>query len=114
VTGGFGGRIDVRPDRGVFTYGAKMITIMLGTNDAGYRPYDASMFNVFADGYRRILDRVEAAAPQARVTLLGPSPYDDFTRPPEFAGGYNSALLKYGKFVRGLARARNIDSRRSE
>jgi lysophospholipase L1-like esterase len=108
VTGGFTGPIDLRLDRDVFAYSPTVITIMLGMNDAEYRPYDEAIFNTFANGYRHILDRIKTAAPQARVTLLEPSPYDDFTRPPEFAGGYNSVLLKYGKFVRELAHAREL------
>jgi lysophospholipase L1-like esterase len=108
VTGGFGGPIDLRLNRDVFAYGPTVITIMLGMNDAEYRPYDDSIFNIFANGYGHILDRIKAAAPQARVTLLEPSPYDDVTRPPEFADGYNSVLLRYGKFVRELARAKDL------
>ena len=108
VTGGYGGPIDLRLDRDVFAYHPTVITIMLGMNDGEYRPYDDGIFNIFANGYRHILDRIKTAAPQARVTLLEPSPYDDFTRPPEFANGYNAVLLQYGKFVRELARAREV------
>jgi lysophospholipase L1-like esterase len=108
VTGGLGGPIDLRLDRDVLAYGPTVITIMLGMNDAEYRPYDDGIFNIFASGYGHILDRIKTVAPQARVTLLEPSPYDDFTRRPEFADGYNSVLLKYGKFVRDLARAREL------
>jgi lysophospholipase L1-like esterase len=108
VTGGFGGPIDLRLDRDVFAYAPTVITIMLGMNDAEYRSYDDGIFNIFANGYRHILERIKAAAPQARTTLLEPSPYDDFTRPPEFPGGYNSVLLKYGEFVRELGRARKM------
>jgi lysophospholipase L1-like esterase len=108
VTGGFGGPIDRRLDRDVFAYRPTVITVMLGMNDGEYQPYDDNIFNIFANGYRHILDRIKAAAPLARVTLLEPSPYDDITRPPEFPGGYNSVLLSYGKFVRELARARGL------
>jgi lysophospholipase L1-like esterase len=108
VTGGFGGPIDLRLDRDLFAHGPTVITIMLGMNDAEYRPYDDGIFNRFALGYRHILDRIKTAAPEARVTLLEPSPYDDVTRPPEFAGGYNAVLLKYGKFVRELGGAREL------
>ena len=104
VTGGFGGGIDLRLDRDVFAYGPTVITVMLGMNDGEYQPNDDHIFNIFANGYRHILDRIKVAAPQARVTLLERSPYDDVTRPPEFPGGYNSVLLTYGKFVRELAR----------
>jgi lysophospholipase L1-like esterase len=108
VTGGGGGPIDLRLDRDVFAYGPTVITILLGMNDGEYHPYDDGIFNIFATGYRHILDRIKTAAPQARTTLLEPSPYDDFTRPPEFAGGYNSVLLKYGRFVRELGRQREL------
>ncbi len=108
VTGGFGGPIDLRLDRDVFAYGPTVITILLGMNDGEYRPFDELVFNRFANGYRHILDRIQTAAPQARVTLLEPSPYDDFTRPPEFAPGYNSVLLQYGRFVRELGRTREM------
>jgi lysophospholipase L1-like esterase len=108
VTGGLGGPIDLRLDRDVFAYGPTVITILLGMNDAEYRPYDDGIFHIFANGYRHILDRIKTAAPQARVTLLEPSPYDDFTRPPKFAKGYNSVLLKYGRLVRELAHASGL------
>src|SRR5579863_6040964 len=108
VTGGFNGSIDVRLDRDVFAYRPTVITVMLGMNDAEYRPYDDGIFNIFANGYRHILDRIQSAAPQARITLLETSPYDDVTRPPEFAGGYNSVLLRYGEFVRDFARKRQV------
>jgi lysophospholipase L1-like esterase len=108
VTGGGGGPIDVRLDRDVFAFNPTVITIMLGMNDAEYRPYDEGIFSIFSNGYRHILDRIKAAAPQARVTLLEPSPYDDVTRFADFAGGYNAVLLKYGKFVRELGRAKGL------
>ena len=94
------GPIDLRLDRDVFAYGATVITIMLGMNDGEYQPFDADIFEQFTSGYRHILDTIKAKAPHARVTVLEPSPYDDFTRPPAFAGGYNTVLLRYGKFVR--------------
>jgi lysophospholipase L1-like esterase len=109
VTGGFGGRIDLRLDRDVFAYGPTVITVMLGMNDGEYQPYDDNIFNIFANGYRHILDRIKVAAPQARVTLLEPSPYDDLTRHPEFPGGYSSVLLSYGNFVRELARGKGLN-----
>jgi lysophospholipase L1-like esterase len=108
VTGGFGGSIDLRLDRDVFAYGPTVITVMLGMNDGEYQAYDDHIFNICANGYRHILDRIKAAAPLARLTLLEPSPYDDVTRPPEFPGGYNSVLLSYGSFVRELASAKGL------
>jgi len=108
VTGGFGGPIDLRLDRDVFAYNPTVITVMLGMNDAEYRPYDPAIFNIFANGYRHILDRIKTSAPGARVTLLEPSAYDEVTRPAEVAGGYNSVLIQYGQFVRELAHAKEM------
>jgi len=108
VSGGANGPIDLRLERDVFAHHATVITLMLGMNDAQYRPFEADLFNKYTSGYRHILDTIHAEAPDARVTLLEPSPYDDFTRPPKFAGGYNSVLLKYGKFVREIGAAKGL------
>src|SRR5215471_13519666 len=40
VTGGGGGPIDRRLKRDVFAYKPTVMTIMLGMNDGGYRPFD--------------------------------------------------------------------------
>ena len=84
VSGGGNGPVDVRLDRDVLAYSPTAITIMLGMNDAEYRPFDAEIFEKYAAGYGHILDTIKARAPKARVTLLEPSPYDDVTRPEEF------------------------------
>src|SRR3984957_10288936 len=85
-----------------------MITVMLGMNDGKYRPFETVLFNKFTTGYRHILDTIHAQVPNARVTVLEPSPYDDFTRPPKFAGSYNAVLLKYGKFVCEIGAANGL------
>ncbi|MGA3188650.1 MAG: SGNH/GDSL hydrolase family protein [Bryobacteraceae bacterium] len=102
VSGGAMGPIDLRLDRDVFAHGPTVITIMLGMNDGEYQPFDDGIFDKFTTGYRHILDTIKARAPEARVTVMEPSAYDDFTRPPDFAGGYNAVLLKFGKFIREL------------
>src|SRR5437867_306855 len=99
VTGGFGGDVDLRLRRDVLAYKPTVMTIMLGMNDFGRRPYDASLFNTYATGYRHIIQSVRSALPGIRVTVIQPSPYDDTTRPPNFAGGDNSVLRRYGQFV---------------
>ena len=100
VTGGGGGPIDVRLRRDVIAYRPSVMTIMLGMNDASYRPYDAQIFSTYAEGYRHILSVVKSALPGIRVTLIQPSPFDDVTRPPQFDGGYNAVLVRYGEFVK--------------
>jgi len=103
VTGGGGGPIDVRLARDVIAYKPTVVTIMLGMNDASYRPFDQAIFDTYADGYRHIVESLKQGLPNVRLTLIGPSPFDDVTRPPNFEGGYNAVLLRYAQFVKELA-----------
>ena len=103
VTGGGGGRIDTRLERDVFPYHPTVMTIMLGMNDASYRPFDQGIFDTYRDGYRHIVDRVKKELPGVRLTLIQPSPFDDICQPPRFEGGYNRVLLGYSDFVKELA-----------
>jgi len=103
VTGGGGGPIDLRLERDVIAYHPTVMTIMLGMNDGGYRPFSEDLFRTYADGYRHIIDKMKAADPGIRITVIQPSPFDDITRKPAFPGGYNSVLVRYGEFVKQLA-----------
>jgi lysophospholipase L1-like esterase len=103
VTGGAGGSIDKRLARDVLAYHPTVVTVMLGMNDGEYRAFDAGLFGIFTSGYEHIVAALKSAAPGIRITVLQPSPYDDVTRAPEFASGYNSVLVRYGAFVRELA-----------
>ncbi len=96
VTGGGGGPIATRLERDVIAHDPTVITIMLGMNDAAYRPYDEKTFRTFEAGYLSILDTLAAQLPQARLTLIASSPFDDVTRPVTFPGGYNSVVHRYG------------------
>ena len=104
VSGGGGGPIDVRLERDVIPYRPTVLTIMLGMNDGGYRAFDEATFAQFTQGYQHIVESVEKALPQIRFTLIQPSPFDDVTRPPTFAGGYNAVLVRYGEWVKDYAR----------
>ena len=103
VTGGGGGPIDLRLKRDVVTYRPTVVTIMLGMNDASYRKFDQGIFDIYANGYKHIVDTLKSDVPAVRLTLIGPSPFDDVTRPPTFEGGYNAVLVRYGEFVKDLA-----------
>ncbi len=100
VTGGGGGPIDARLARDVYPYRPTVVTIMLGMNDAGYRPFDQGIYDTYKTGYEHILSSLQSHAPGVRLTLIQPSPYDDVTRAPGFAGGYNAVLLRYSDLVR--------------
>jgi len=103
VTGGWAGEIDLRLNRDVFAHKPTVMTIMLGMNDGSYRAFDEEIFNTYKTGYRHIMESVKSHFPELRLTLIQPSPFDDVTRPPDFEGGYNSVLVRYGQFVKELA-----------
>jgi lysophospholipase L1-like esterase len=109
VTGGGGGPIDERLKRDVLAYKPTVMTIMLGMNDGRYKPFDEDAFRVFTDGYEHIVKSMKDALPNLRITVIDPSPYDDVTRAPLFAGGYNAVLLKYGDYLRTLAQRDHLD-----
>jgi len=104
VDGGSAGPIDERLARDVVAYKPDVMTIMLGMNDAKYRAFDRQFFDVYASGYRHIVQSVKEALPGVRITVIQPSPFDDTTRAPNFEGGYNKVLLRYCDFVKELGR----------
>jgi len=104
VSGGGGGSIDVRLERDVIPYRPTVVTIMLGMNDGGYHAFDDATFAQYTQGYQHIVESVQKALPQIRFTLIQPSPFDDVTRPPSFAGGYNAVLIRYGEWVKDYGR----------
>jgi hypothetical protein len=89
----------------VFVENPTVITIMLGMNDGGYQPTTPQIDSAFKTGYEHILDSITQNAPGARITLLGPSPYDDVTAAPSFPGGYNGVMLHFADVVRELAQS---------
>jgi predicted GH43/DUF377 family glycosyl hydrolase len=103
VTGGGGGPIDQRLARDVFAEKPTVISIMLGMNDGGYRATTPEIESTYVNGYKHILDSIHEHAPAARVTLIGPSPYDDVTGPPTFPGGYNAAMEHFADIDKDLA-----------
>ncbi|MGH9682979.1 MAG: SGNH/GDSL hydrolase family protein [Candidatus Acidiferrales bacterium] len=107
VSGGWAGPIDLRLHDDVFAFHPTVVTVMLGMNDGMVRPYNQQIFESFSRGYRYLVDQIIANNPKIRLTLIQSSPYDDVTREPDFSGGYNSVLLKYGEFVGELAREKH-------
>jgi lysophospholipase L1-like esterase len=103
VSGGGGGTIDERLRRDVVAYHPTVMTIMLGMNDGSYRAFDEGIFNKYKTGYEHIIEAVRQALPALRITVIKPSPFDDVTRAPNFEGGYNEVLVKYGNFLQDLA-----------
>ncbi len=109
VSGGAGGTIDERLERDVFAYRPTVVTILLGMNDGEYRAFDPQIYEKYTRGYRHIIERIRKQLPQARITLLTPSPYDDVTRLPDFPGGYDGVQMRFAEFVTELARSEHLD-----
>ena len=103
VSGGGGGPIDQRLARDVFAHKPTVVSIMLGMNDGSYQPTTDKIQSDYVSGYEHLLESVRANAPGARVTLLGPSPYDEVTRPLMFPGGYNAVMERFAGLDRDLA-----------
>lgn len=107
VTGGGGGPIEKRLERDVVAWNPTVVTIMLGMNDGRYRSFDPNIFATYQEGLSNIIKELDDKLPGVRITLIRPSPFDDFTRPPKFDGGYNAVLIRYGEAVEEIAQATN-------
>jgi lysophospholipase L1-like esterase len=104
VSGGSAGPIDLRLTRDIFPQKPTVVTIMLGMNDGGYGPLTPEIENKYTQGYEHILNSIQQTIPGVRISLLGPSPYDEITRPEIFTGGYNSTLTHFAEIDSDLAR----------
>lgn len=105
VSGGWMGPIDERLTRDLFARKPTVITVMLGMNDGGYQASKPEIENAYKNGYQHIVDRFKKEAPQARVFLIKPSPFDDVTRAPGWPGGYNGVMNQFSTFIEGLAKS---------
>ena len=109
VTGGGGGKVDLRLSRDVISYKPTVVTVMLGMNDGSYRAYEQPIFDTYSSGYEHLVTTLKSALPGLRMTLIQPSPYDDVTRATTFEGGYNAVLVRYGQFIKELAQKQHLD-----
>jgi len=107
VAGGDGGALQLRLRRDVIAYQPTVVTVLLGMNDGHYKELADRTYNDFKTGYEKLVSTLKTGLPNVRLTLLEPSPYDDVTRVPEFSGGYNNVLLRFGQFVRTLGEKEN-------
>jgi lysophospholipase L1-like esterase len=103
VQGGSGGTIDERLQRDVIAKKPTVVTIMLGMNDAGPKPLTPDADTRYTEGYEHILQTLHTALPEARITLLGPAPFDEVTRPNAFPGGRNAGLVHFSALCKELA-----------
>jgi lysophospholipase L1-like esterase len=100
VSGGAEGPIDLRIQRDILPYKPNVVTIMLGMNDGYYRPPNPAVQKTYEDGYRSMVDTILSGDSGAKLTLIGPSPYDDVTQPTK---RYNEVMQAYSQFDKSEA-----------
>lgn len=66
--------------------------------DGRYTTKFEKNFQIYKTGYRKLVTNFRTDLPDARLTLIRPSPYDEIAHPPAIAG-YNQVMLRYGNFV---------------
>jgi lysophospholipase L1-like esterase len=102
VRGGWAGTVETRLQRDVVALRPTVVTVMLGMNDGGYKPFDPMTLAAFGEGYRSIAGTLRAALPAARLVFIRPSPFDDVSRPPQWKPGYDDTLRRLGCYVTTL------------
>lgn len=107
VSGGYTGDVTLRLQRDLFPLQPTVVTIMLGMNDGYYIPYDLKYQAIYEDGYRKLLASIQTAVPQAPITLISPTPYDELTHGTEFPQ-YNDVIMRYAAFVKELASSSHL------
>ena len=107
VSGGYTGDVTLRLNRDLFPLQPTVVTIMLGMNDGYYVAYDPKFQAIFEDGYRKLLASIQTTLPQARVTLISPTPYDEVTHGTEFPQ-YDQVITRYAAFVKDLATSSHL------
>jgi lysophospholipase L1-like esterase len=107
VYGGYTGDLPTRLKRDVFPHRPTVIAIMLGMNDGYYMAFNPKYLDVYKDGYRKLLGALQAGAPDSRVTLISPTPYDEITHGTEFSH-YNEVVSRHSAFVKELAASSHL------
>ena len=98
MKGGYAGTAAERVQRDVSPFHPAMITVMLGMNDGGWGFGPPDVDATFQTGYRTLLDALRKAAPNARLTLICPTTYDEITHGTEFPG-YSHVIDKFAEDV---------------
>jgi lysophospholipase L1-like esterase len=107
VYGGYTGDVPARLNRDVLPHQPTVITAMLGMNDGYYMAFNPKYLDIFKDGYRKLLNAIQAAAPAAKVNLISPTPYDEVTHGTEFAH-YNEVVSRHAAFAKELATSSHL------
>ena len=100
--GGYAGTMADRVKRDVAPFHPAMITVMLGMNDGGYVPESPKMDALFQTGYKALLTALHKSSPEAVITLIRPSPYDEVTHGTDFPG-YSHVIQQNADDVSAIA-----------
>jgi lysophospholipase L1-like esterase len=98
VYGGYAGTMADRVKGDVEPHHPAMITVMLGMNDGGYVPFDPKIDAIYRNGYQILIDALRKAAPDAALTLIRPSPYEETTHGTDFPG-YSKVIERNAQHV---------------
>jgi lysophospholipase L1-like esterase len=107
--GGYAGTMQQRVHRDVTAFHPAMITVMLGMNDGGYVSMTPQIDSAFRKGYNDLLDTLTRENPEAALTLILPTPYDEITHGTEFPG-YSKTIDTIADDVAELAAQRKAHS----
>jgi lysophospholipase L1-like esterase len=104
--GGYAGTMAERVARDVKPYAPTMITLLLGMNDGGWGYGSPAEIEAdFRTRYGALLDALRQAAPEAALTILSPTPYDEMTHGTEFPG-YSRMIDRLADDVAAIAAER--------
>jgi lysophospholipase L1-like esterase len=97
-----------RFDRDVAAYKPKYVTVLLGMNDGGYKPYDETTFQTYRTGMTELVSKIREIG--AMPILMTPTMYDaraarlrGAKNPPLNIEMYNATLAYYGAWLRETA-----------
>ncbi|MBN2451872.1 MAG: SGNH/GDSL hydrolase family protein [Lentisphaeria bacterium] len=99
-----------RFDEEILAMKPSLVTVLLGMNDGGYRPFGEPQFGTYQADMTKFIDRVTRET-QARLVLLTPSMYDQEANRLRNRPGspeYNAALVQFGDFLRAIGKERKL------
>lgn len=113
ASGGYAGAMPERVARDVAPFEPGMVTVMLGMNDGGYGYGSPAQIEAdFQSRYLALLQTLRKAAPNAALTLICPTPYDEVTHGTEFPG-YSRMIDRLSADVPRIAAQMNTSGTQS-
>lgn len=107
VTGGYAGDAATRVNRDVAPFHPSVITVMLGMNEGWYMSFHPEVIPEFETGYKKLIALLREATPNARITLLENTAYDEVTHSTEFAG-YMDTTKRIAKSIPAIGASEKV------